>query len=538
MRCYTRGSIAFGVIIGLRWATAFAPHPTRTSTTAHKTDASSVPLTSSTQQAEIPPELERTAQHLEKLKSKSSFNQAKNGDELDVLGQERERIYQEYIQQAANALKIHLRDRGLPNKGRKPELARRLAQDDLDRLYGKQTKPQQDEDFIGDLGDRSTQGVSAEKEPSLVQFAGYPIGPQASQVLSNFNKPTKIQAAAMEHFLQNRNDPCILHAATGSGKTIAYLLPVVESIRRDGRGDSIVFILTPTRELGAQVASVAERLAPSPSLVQHVTHPTNLGSYQGARIYVGSAKCIYQSLYGKKKNDAPPTPKPLAMQLLADTTHLVIDEVDRLLLRQTQKHEKPAAILIAAITRLTLGKASLIAASATAGRPVRRELARCLGVPPSNGPQVVRVEPEVTIPSSITHYSVSVPVDASPGLVLTTAVGRVLRKIKDDQKVLLVLAKSFGLTAQHTVGALQHFGVEASLEALDGSVMVTTEDSIRGMDWDVDYVVLLGRPTGVPEYRHICGRTGRAGRSGSVVTVGDMQQWETMLGIEFQEWAL
>ena len=44
----------------------------------------------------------------------------------------------------------------------------------------------------------------------------------------------------------------------------------------------------------------------------------------------------------------------------------------------------------------------------------------------------------------------------------------------------LVRTMSFGLTAQHTMGAMQHFG--ASLEALNGSVMVTTEDSVRGMD--------------------------------------------------------
>lgn len=534
---------------------------------------SSKSSSSSSGTTDLPPELERTAQHLKKITRRLDplvGSSDEDDDELDVLGRERERIYRSYLQQPANKLKMCLADRGLLQKGRKPDLARRLAQDDLDRLYGKQSQKKIADDSVPletleGIEDRDDSASSSSSAQLLTEFAGFPIGPQASSVLSLFPEPTGIQKAAMQNFLHHSKEPCVLHSSTGSGKTIAYLLPVIEFLRHDLRGDSVSLILTPTRELASQVTMVAQRLAPSPELIQHVKIPSNLvGSYPDARVYIGSAKCIYQSLHGdskKKKSTTAlsPTPKPLALQLLTDTAYIVLDEVDRLLLSSSSTHEKPAALLVAAVTRLSLGRARLIAASATAGRPVRRALARCLGLPRQHEPRMVRASGQVDdaaavpIPSTIDHYVVPVPADASPGLVLTTAVGRVLRPLQSTSAVVLVvLPRTFGLTAQHTVGALRHFGIadaellstvleEENDDDTHTPVRVTTEDSIRGMDMaDVSHVLLLGRPSGgVTEYRHICGRTGRAGRSGTVVTVGaDLAQWEHHLGIVFGTWQL
>ena len=75
----------------------------------------------------------------------------------------------------------------------------------------------------------------------------------------------------------------------------------------------------------------------------------------------------------------------------------------------------------------------------------------------------------------------------------------------------------------------------------DGYLLVTGEDTIRGLHLDgLDVVLVAGRPVGPDEYTHIAGRTGRAGRSGSVVNIVSDQDadkvvsWEKMLGIQYE----
>ena len=71
-------------------------------------------------------------------------------------------------------------------------------------------------------------------------------------------------------------------------------------------------------------------------------------------------------------------------------------------------------------------------------------------------------------------------------------------------------------------------------------LLVAHEDNVRGLHLDgLDAVVVVGRPGSPDEYTHIAGRTGRAGRSGSVLNVVGYEQaaalasWTRMLGVDF-----
>jgi superfamily II DNA/RNA helicase len=127
--------------------------------------------------------------------------------------------------------------------------------------------------------------------------------------------------------------------------------------------------------------------------------------------------------------------------------------------------------------------------------------------------------------------------------MLTMSYGKVLRELEKHHggdKVLFVLSRQMGTAITDVVGALHHFGAQVSTEQFDEqhNVLVTTEDTIRGMDYNVDHVVLVGRPMTPTDYIHICGRTGRAGRPGRIITVCNqlLYQWESMLNIKFQPW--
>jgi DEAD/DEAH box helicase len=416
----------------------------------------------------------------------------------------------------------------------------------------------------------------------LTDFAGLsPLSAaaQSALTLAQFTNPTTIQSKAIP--ILSSGQSAILHAATGSGKTLAYLLPFTERLwyesshshhPPDQSNEVLALILTPSRELAAQVAGIATILAP-PGTVRFVTRPMNLLSRRkqertdgtdttvthdtATRIYVGSAKAIYQSLYGDGRMPASPTTKPEAMYILQNTGYLVLDEVDRLLgvvggvnnnsnnnnpsygkksksqdesgidnIPKGIVHEKPAAILTAAVARLTLGKATTVAASATVGRPLRRELARCMGLIPQECPIIVRdsntdddiditlksdqsrivseveqskqksnsgnsvavVGRAVTIPATVTHYVIPVVDGTSPGKILTTAF-TAIQALGPQRRMLLVLTRNFGITTQNAIGALKHFKCQPepislldALETTDGTeAMMEVHRQVTGV---------------------------------------------------------
>jgi superfamily II DNA/RNA helicase len=581
--------------------------------------------------------LQRYAKHLEKLQKLYPNRGLKqdNGEEdlPDVLGEERDTIYQEYIVLPAHELKKILMNRNLPINGRKPDLARRLTRDDMYRKYGIDDTSNGKKILshavpLNDVEDEEELSTATKrKQVKVTHFAGIRLSDSTSRALTNagFTKPTSIQKVAIPHIFSTQkkkisSSSCILHASTGSGKTLAYLIPILESFqyRQDRDDNQVALILTPTRELAAQVAGIAETMAP-PGMMRLILRPSNLmkrnsdddsnmdQSADGIerrsppKIYVGSAKSMHVSLYGDGNLPAPPTSKPEAMFLLQHTQFIVLDEVDRLLQissashSKTRRHEKPAAILTAAVMRLTLGKACIVAASATVGRPLKRELSRVMGLSPQECPPVLRAKDEeddqteketstvtttraVTIPESVRHFVVPiVEQGSSPGKVLTCAY-QVIQNLNPGKRILLVLTRNFGISVTNAMGALRHFGAKHAMDLVqaledeadgaaqyiakhrkitgalgvgessknrdtdeEGYLLVTGEDSVRGLHLDrLDVVIIAGRTKGPDEYTHVAGRTGRAGESGICINVVDaadadkLVSWEKMLGIQFQ----
>ena len=531
--------------------------------------------------------------------------------EQDVLEQTRQQLEQlssptlpssldEYLKLPALKLKELCREQKLSTKGRKPDLAKRL----VDAAVADTHNDDSDDDSLPDLIQNDDDILDVQKE---CVFQGYPmeLSQYAKMALAraSFTTATPIQQVAWKAILSREN--VLLHAPTGSGKTLAYLLPITE--KSDDSGISVV--LTPTRELAAQVAGIATVLTP-PGTVRFITSPCNLYNSKsdedvtknGGRkktveqlqdqqptIYIGSAKSLWISLFGDGTTGAvAPTPKPLAQQFLQQIRHLILDEVDTLLLGSSysskrsankKKHEKPAAILVSMIAKYSLSNVQVIGASATVGRPLRREFARVMGLPPKDGPILLRGTTDtstegtsraVTIPSTVSHYVLAASDDSSSsGAFLTTAamvVKTILSSQNKKSKILVVISKPCGLTMPNVMGALRHLlssddkiitpvsvidelqldeyqnrdammeahrrvmgstgiGHSSSSSSTDNDhshdrVWIVPEQSIRGLHMDsITTVIVVGKPSSPDEYLHIAGRTGRAGNKGTVLTI-------------------
>ena len=74
----------------------------------------------------------------------------------------------------------------------------------------------------------------------------------------NFDQPTPIQMAAIPALLQGRD--VVGQAQTGTGKTAAYALPMLQKIE-PGKGSVQALVLAPTRELAIQVAEATSQMA-------------------------------------------------------------------------------------------------------------------------------------------------------------------------------------------------------------------------------------------------------------------------------------
>ncbi|KAL7462990.1 hypothetical protein ACHAXS_003362 [Conticribra weissflogii] len=278
----------------------------------------------------------------------------------------------------ANDLKEQLSILRLSNKGRKPELVRRLAEyyvsSDIDESDNKSDSGDTNggEGVIPDLEISNPTSFSFVDEP--ISFAGIPrLSDRAARALTQAfgkPKPTSIQAVAIPKLYSPPNPSALLHASTGSGKTLSFLLPITETLWREVEASSnnggvnpndiengMALILLPTRELAAQVAGVATVLAP-PGMVALIPRPMNLMScwkdasdpganfeyeqendddedYEGSsdkerryipRLLIGRAKAISTSLFGDGKMPGPPTTKPEGKRLLRSVRWLVMDE--------------------------------------------------------------------------------------------------------------------------------------------------------------------------------------------------------------------
>src|ERR1700757_2645096 len=95
-------------------------------------------------------------------------------------------------------------------------------------------------------------------------FHALGLNPELLQALdrAGYHEPTPIQAALIPHALLGKD--VIGQAQTGTGKTAAFLLPFMNTWHDVDEPGPQAIVLAPTRELVAQVAEEATRLAPSP----------------------------------------------------------------------------------------------------------------------------------------------------------------------------------------------------------------------------------------------------------------------------------
>jgi superfamily II DNA/RNA helicase len=361
-----------------------------------------------------------------------------------------------------------------------------------------------------------------------MNFTELGLSPKVLEAITaaGYTTPTAIQAQAIPHALQ-RKDVLGL-AQTGSGKTAAFVLPMLTMLEK-GRAKARMprtLILEPTRELAAQVHEAFETLG-----VQHkLTVALLIGGVafepQAAKINRGADVVIA-------------TPGRLLDHmergglLLTGIEMLVIDEADRMLdMGFIPDIEKICKLL--PFTRQTLFF------SATMPPEIQRLTAQFLHNP-------VRIE--ASAPSStaatIEQHLVKVPHDAALKrdalrMLLRTQTnvknGIVFANRKTTVALLEKSLKRHGFSAGALHGDMDQSARLKMLAAFrnnEVTYLIASDVAARGLDIpEVSHVFNFDVPIHAEDYVHRVGRTGRAGREGHAFTMVTREEAKHVRAIE------
>ena len=319
--------------------------------------------------------------------------------------------------------------------------------------------------------------------------------------------PTEIQAAALPALLEGKD--AILQAPTGTGKTLAYVLPTLSRLDPE-RSELQAIIIAPTHELSMQIVQVIRDLTEgTPLFVQQL---------------IGGANIRHQVERLKKR---PPivvgTPGRLAEllasgKLKAQTVRMVvIDEVDHLL---DSAFRNDVIRVLKAVPR----ERQTIFASATIPAEVEDVARRWM-----HDALHLRAEGLQKLPESITHAYTVVEerdkLDAMRRLLHAYQPKAALAFVNDARHLDELVAKlDFkGIRVAALQGGARKLERAAVLKDFrDGKIQVllATEVAARGLDVpDLTHVFNLDLPTDADHYLHRAGRTGRGGREGTVVSI-------------------
>uniref|UniRef100_A0A7S1XDG1 RNA helicase n=1 Tax=Compsopogon caeruleus TaxID=31354 RepID=A0A7S1XDG1_9RHOD len=372
--------------------------------------------------------------------------------------------------------------------------------------------------------------------PSDRPVASLSISPAVKNQLEakGIEKLFPIQEMCLEPILQGRD--VIARARTGTGKTIAFALPLVEKIMAEGSQSHLpsVLVVEPTRELAKQVEGEFIALGPSVRTVC---------------VYGGASYLPQEAALRRGIDVVVGTPGRLVDHLDRGNLNLsairtcVLDEADEMLKKGFA--EEMNRIL----TVLPPGRQTLLF-SATVPEWVKETSRRSMDKPLT----IDLVEDEkLKIPSTVRHIALLVQPSARErilGDVLTVHGGDRSIVFVPTKKEADILASSPLIRDDTCVlhGDINQAGREIALAGFRSGRyrnLVATDVAARGIDIpNVDLVVQYSVPDrgDVDTYIHRSGRTGRAGRSGTSIvfyTVRDtdsLRRVEHAIGTRLEQW--
>jgi ATP-dependent RNA helicase RhlE len=356
-----------------------------------------------------------------------------------------------------------------------------------------------------------------------MSFSSFNLDPSLLRGVAGlgFTAPTPIQRDGIPPALEGRD--VLACAMTGSGKTAAFALPILQRLLGKKRGTTRALVLAPTRELAAQI----------------VDHFNDLGRHSGlkaAAVYGGVGMEPQQHALRSGVDVIVACPGRLldhfqySYARLAGLEILVLDEADRMLdmgflpdIRRILKHlPTPAQTLFF---------------SATLPPPIR-ELSRQM----LRNPVALNVERPSAPATGVKQAVYTVRQDVKSALLLELLQGQmianalVFTRTKHRANRLAQFLDRHGVACERVHGNRSQAQRTAALAGFKSGryrVLVATDIAARGIDVEgLSHVVNFDVPHVPDDYIHRVGRTARAGATGEALTFVSPEEINELRAIE------
>jgi ATP-dependent RNA helicase DeaD len=358
-------------------------------------------------------------------------------------------------------------------------------------------------------------------------FADLTLAPELCHVLSDlgYEEPTPIQLAAIPPLLEGHD--LVGQAATGTGKTAAFALPILQRILAEGqRAEPLALVLVPTRELAVQVG-------------------------EAMRSYGRDVRARVLPVYGGEPIGRQLGPLKRGVDVVVATPGRALDHINRGTLKLSGLE---ILVLDEADEMLDMGFAEEIEAI-LASTPGERQTALFSATMPPRINGMVRRHLREPVRAELGRQASA---EADGLLVRQTAylvprghkpaaLGRVLDlerpaaaivfcRTRDEVDQLTESLNGRGYRAEALHGGMdqkQRDRVMARLRSQAIDLLVATDVAARGLDIDqLTHVVNYDVPSAPESYVHRIGRVGRAGREGTAITLTEPREQRMLKAIE------
>lgn len=345
-----------------------------------------------------------------------------------------------------------------------------------------------------------------------------------------FTNPTKVQESTLNAALAG--DDLMVSAQTGSGKTVAFLLPCLASVinslppehSRHKKARPQVLVVCPTRELVQQVFQDAVNLIKDTkgirvaSVMGGMSYPKQIAGLKGAQVVIATPGRLLDL---QSKNNIS----------LDYVSHLVLDEADRML-------DLGFSEALASIAHLCQKREQTLLFSATfaenivhlatklMNNPTRIELANSQDKHADITQALYWADDEDHKQALLLHWLNTEAIDQAVIFAPTKV---------ETERLALALRKA-GQSVVDLHGGMQQFMRTKQIKKLrDGKakILVATDVAARGLDVpSISHVFNYGVPMKNDDYVHRIGRTGRAGKKGKAITVATHRERARLIELQ------
>lgn len=340
-----------------------------------------------------------------------------------------------------------------------------------------------------------------------------------------YKKPTPVQRQAIPKVLEGKD--LLVSAATGTGKTAAFLVPVIQQLMKNKapRQGSRCLILAPTRELARQIFKSCEKL------IQY--------TYLKSGLFIGGEDFFYQkALLRKDPEIIIATPGRIlehikkGSALVEHLEHLVLDEADTMLELGFQEDVTEIAQQCSASRQTLMFSATLD----------RRGIAT-LAADLLNDPETIVVDKHRQQHKSIKQQVILADDEDHKKNLLHWLLSNesfhkalIFTNTKTGSNRIrgFLRGKKFKADSLNSdMSQDERSATMASFRSHTTQVLVATDVASRGLDVsDIDLVINFDMARNGDDYIHRIGRTGRADQQGVAISFITAREWNLMVAIE------